>query len=61
MSNVKAGGTVVGCLSLIDAEIGGGAGDVARQDIYFSLPYPAYINENTKNQNIINTSYVNQT
>ena len=60
MSNVRAGGNTVSTLSIIDAGVGGGAGDIVRQDIIFSMPNPVYVNENTKNQNIIYTSYVNQ-
>lgn len=44
-----------------DTSGGGGGGALMRQDIVFSLPYPVYMNENAIRQDIVYTTYMNET
>ncbi len=46
----------------VGASIGPASGTgVVRQDIYFSLPSPVYVNETGIRQSIVLTTYVNET
>lgn len=46
---------------LSDVELGGGSTFTVRQDMIFALPFPVYINETASRQEMILSTYVNET